>query len=247
MSKKDENLSKLMDSIKDKNDKLFSKINQTHSEIYNKKKCDQKCHEDKLKKKLLDKRRNLLTAPQEVETAYKNFVVFTEGELAYTDQENMQLTEDANAIAHEIMVNFAETTTKIKVELKSYDALLLNYKNVADLYEKYLKENKMLIMKLKNNSTDIITNDRKTYYEDQGINSLNFYYYYILFTVYIIVVLSFGAFAIGYPSQMSYKVKIGIFILLIILPFISTQILRFIIHTLHKIYNMLPKNSYTTI
>jgi hypothetical protein len=248
MLKKDLNLSKLLNSIKIKNDELTSKINHINLKIRKRKnRCDEECQANKLKQEYINKQQNLLTAPQQERLAYKNYVVFTEGELAYTEEETQEFQQDADVIADEIMLNFQETAEKIMIAIESYEALLLNYKNVVELYKKYIKENKELIKELKSDSSDIITNDRKTYYEDQGVESLNFYYYYILLTIYAIVVVCFAVFAFGYPSPMNIIVKIVIFVLLIILPFISTKILSFIIETLHTIYNMLPKSSYRNI
>jgi enamine deaminase RidA (YjgF/YER057c/UK114 family) len=236
-------------SIIQNNLKLRTKINDINISLRksNKVACDEECQAAKLKQAYIDSQYNLLAAPQQEQTAYKNYVVFTQGETGYTEQETQQFTEEANNIADEIMTNFETTAMKIGAEIDSYDALLINYKNVLELYKKYLKENKYLIKKLKTDYSDVITNDRKTYYEDQGVDNLNFYYYYILLIIYIIVFICFGVFAFGYPSPMGIPVKIAILAGLFILPFISTMILNLIIETLHKIYNLLPKNSYKNI
>ena len=42
--------------------------------------------------------------------------------------------------------------------------------------------------KFKEQSNDVLTNNRKTYYEDQNITSLNSIYYYILLIIYIHII-----------------------------------------------------------
>jgi hypothetical protein len=236
-------------SIIHDNLKLQTKINHINASIHRKKKksCDEACQAAKLKQIYVDAQYNLLTAPQQEQTAYKNYVVFTQGETGYTEEETQMFTEEADVIADEIMLNFEKTAIKIGLEIESYSALLINYKNVLELYKKYLNENKYLIKKIKTDYSDVVTNDRKTYYEDQGVDSLNFYYYYILLIIYIIVFICFGVFAFGYPSPMGIPAKIFILVILFILPFVATLILSFIIETLHKIYDILPKNSYKTL
>ena len=226
---------------------MSDRINRTNDRIRRRPTCDEECQANKLKQTYLNSQQNLSTAPQQEQTAYKNYIVFTQGETAYTQLESLQYSEEADSIGEEIMKSFDDTAKKIAIAINSYAALILNYKNVVELYEKYLRENIALKKKIKNEYSDVVTNDRKTYYEDQGIDTLNFIYYYIFLTIYIILVICFGLFAFGFPSHMSYIFKIAIFIVLFILPFVATRILQFIIKMLHIAYKILPKNSYTTL
>jgi hypothetical protein len=142
---------------------------------------------------------------------------------------------------------FDNTATQVNTKIDTYNGLFINLENVYDLYSKYEKRNKQLLLDLKDETNDVLTNERKTYYEDQGIDSLKFYYYYFLLTIYIVCVIMFGFFSLRYPSQFSIMARIGIFILLSILPFISSFILGNFIYLLHEAYNLLPKNVYKTI
>jgi len=155
-----------------------------------------------------------------------------------------ELENRAKLIADETTEKINEEATKINQQIDTYNALFLNYINVVDLYEKYKRENAELFIELKDETNDVLTNERKTYYEDQQIDSLKFYYYYFLVTVYIICVMSFGIFSLLYPSQSTTIIKTVIFILLIALPFISTFILGVIIYLIYELYNLLPKNVY---
>jgi hypothetical protein len=122
--------------------------------------------------------------------------------------------------------------------------LLLNFKNVVELYLNYKKENVHLIKDLKDETSDVLTNERKTYYADQKIDGLKSFYFYFLLTIYVICVICFGVFSIMYPSQSDWKIKVATFIGFILLPFFSKWILGKIIYLIYNLYELLPKNVY---
>ena len=93
-------------------------------------------------------------------------------------------------------------------------------------------------------SYDVLTNERKTYYENQEIDSLKFYYLYFLIGIYVICVICFVIFSFTYPSQLSSIAKLLTIVAFIALPFFSTWILGMIIFLAHKVYNLIPKNVY---
>jgi hypothetical protein len=115
------------------------------------------------------------------------------------------------------------------------------------LYLKYKKENLELSKEFKNSSSDVLTNERKTYYENQGIDSLSFVYYYVLFIIYVIFVIGYLITAIFYQSQINWKYRVLYFILLFILPFISTWILGKLVMMIYSIYGLLPTNVHKTL
>jgi hypothetical protein len=159
----------------------------------------------------------------------------------------MELTKKAAMIATFYEDNFNEESQNILSDVKTYSGLLSNIKNVFELYLKYKQENIELTKKLKEETNDILTNERKTYYQDQGIDNLKFYYYYFLLIVYVICVILFGVFNFIYPSQMSGKIRAVILIILLILPFISTWILGKLVMMIYSIYGLLPTNVHKTL
>lgn len=219
-------------------------VNQASDSIMCNSDCQQQRESDKLKQIYLNAQTKIVSAPSELQVAEKNYVTFTQGEPAYNEMQEKEIRYKAKLIADETTQKFNEEATKIKTQIEIYNGLFLNYTNVVDLYEKYKRENAELLIELKDETNDVLTNERKTYYEDQQIDSLKFYYYYFLVTVYIICVMSFGIFSLMYPSQSTTTTKIVIFILLIALPFISTFILGKIIYLIYELYNLLPKNAY---
>ena len=213
--------------------------------------CDSECQrkktEEELKQKYLNAQTNLATAPDQVSSSLKNYMVFADGTPAYNEHLDKTLESKATQIATEFKTKFKEDSGKLLAGLKTYDGLLTNFKNVVELYTKYKMENLKLIKQLKDDSSDVLTNERKTYYQDQGIDTLKSVYSYLLITIYAICVIGFGVFSFAFPSNFEWKIRVGILVGLIILPFICTWILAFIIKSLHKIYSVLPKNAHLSL
>jgi hypothetical protein len=210
--------------------------------------CNSECKKqkqiDELKQIYLKSQANLASAPVQLQVAQKNYVTFTQGETAYNDLLDNQLEEKAQTIADKFTETFEEDTGNFTTKLNTYQGLLLNYKNISELYLKYKKENIQLIKDLKDETNDVLTNERKTFYEDQKIDGLKFYYYYFLYVIYIICFICFVIFSFMYPSNSNFLVKIISIIGFLILPFVSSYILSLIIYLFYKGYELLPKNVY---
>jgi len=213
--------------------------------------CDSNCQRQKtaeeLKQKYLASETNLASASNQVEVAQKNYLTFTQGELSYNTTKEDDLHKKAQLIIAAFNQNFQNDSKQINYQIDTYNGLVVNYKNVLELYLTYQKENIELTKELKDNTSDVLTNERKTYYENQGIETLNYIYYYILLLVYFIFLVGYTVTAIFYQSQLNWKIRFGLLILLVILPFISPWILAFVISLVYKIYELLPKNIHLSV
>ena len=210
--------------------------------------CDSTCQNNRqieqLKKEFLASQENVASAPYKAAVATKNYATAAFGAVQYDELKQKEFEKEAQDLASNFIQEFEKNAVIFNSQLDTYDALFLNYKNVYDLFFKYKEENTELFKELKYETNDTLTNDRKTFYQDQQIDGLKFYYFYFLLIIYIICVICFGIFSLIYPSPTSFKIKIIIFIGLIVLPFFSSWILGIIIYLLYKIYNLLPKNVY---
>jgi len=206
--------------------------------------CQQMRKSEELKQKYVDARTNLASAPSQVYTAQKNYITFADGQPAYDEMRKEDLQQHAENISNEFSTKFKDEEKVINIQIDSYDGLLINFKNIFDLFRTYKKENKKLLFELKNETNDVLTNERKTFYEDQRIDGLKYYYYYILLCIYVICVICFVAFSFFYPSQSSFKTRMLVLIALVVLPFVSSWILGYIIYLIYTIYSLLPKNVY---
>jgi hypothetical protein len=210
--------------------------------------CDSECQKNKtaeqLKNNLLNSESNLALALPKFELARRNYYTYISGQNGYNEMIEQELTEKAGLFVEMFKDNFDTEISKIKTQIDTYNGLFINFRNVLDLYNKYKKENIELMKELKEETNDILTNDRKTYYENQEIDGLNLIYYYFLWIIYFLIVACFGVFSFIYPSQYNLKIRIFILIFFIILPFISTFLLGKIIQMIYKLFGILPKNVY---
>lgn len=211
--------------------------------------CDSECQKQQVQQQLKDKylnaQSNLSLAEPEFQVAKKNYYTYVSGQNGYNEMIEEEFNQTADLIIQKFKENYQDEIGKIKSQLETYNGLLINFRNVEDLHRKYKIENRQLHKQLKENANDILTNERKTYYEDQQNESLNSYYYYILWVIYIIVIICLIVFTLIYPSQSSWKSKLGLVILFIVLPFISTWILGKMIYIVYWLFGLLPKNVYT--
>jgi hypothetical protein len=212
--------------------------------------CDSKCQERKkkieLKKKYLEARTNLLTAPIQVETSYKNYLTYSKGDTAYNEYHENELQQKAETIVTTFKTNFSDGIGKAKESYDTYGGLLLNFSHVVELYKKLVKENRMLELALKNKTSDVLTNDRKTYYEDQSIDSLRFYHTIILI-IYLIFLIGFAVSIFVFPSASSKGSLIATLVFFIIYPFICVRIFKFLYYIKDTIMGVLPKDVYSDI
>lgn len=213
--------------------------------------CGTECQKQKkakqLKEDYLNSQTNLDTAENQLQVAQKNYVTFTQGVPAYNNLLDQELTQKTETITTDFQNNFDAEKDSIETSIQSYSALYMNLQNVYDLFNYYKKENTELLKRLKNETSDNLTNGRKTYYEDQGIDNLKFWYYYILLTIYVIFTICFGLLSIIYPSHLNWKYKLAIFFGLLVLPLISTYLLDLLLAILVYVYELMPKNTHLTI
>lgn len=210
--------------------------------------CGTECQKQKKAKELKDKyenaQANLSLAEPQYQISKKEYYSYVDGENGYNQMLEEEESSKADKISEKLTEEIDKITNNINSSLQTYDGLLINFRNVFDLFRQYKKENIFLEKKFKEQSNDVLTNNRKTYYEDQNITSLNSIYYYILLIIYIIVVICFIIFSLIYPSQISLKIRLLLLIVFISLPFVSTFILGKIIELIYWIFSLLPKNVY---
>jgi len=227
-------------------DNFNSLIEQASQAISCGKECQEQQTINELREKYEQAQFNRINADDIERTAAKNYITYAKGEEAYDEYITNILTKKANEITQNIMGFFTTNISQLVEKLNNYDNLYLNYSNIEELHKKYNNENGELFTDLKNKSSDVITNNRKTYYEDQSIQTLNNIYYILLY-IYIIGVVVFTISLFIYPTNTPIGKNIFIIILMIIYPFISL----FIFKRLYKFYNFIvslfPKNVYKSL
>lgn len=228
-------------------DNLNSFINNANKTLSCDSNCQKMNRDNKLKQIYLDSLTNSASSSAQEQVAYKNYIISTQGQSAYDNEMDKKLNDKANHIAKVYKKLFEENIYNTELSLGSYKGLMVNFNNIVDYYLSYLNKNVRFENNNKIKTSDVLTNQRKTYYENQNIDRIK-YINTFLFYFYYLFVLLFIVFYFIYPSELS-NVKIAIILfLLIIYPFVSSKIFTFMVFIYNFIVNnILPKNVYRTI
>jgi hypothetical protein len=223
--------------------KLNDLIMKSHDSIICGPDCQKQKKVDQLKTDYLNAKKNLETAPEQLSLAAKNYYTYSEGEAGYNNFIEDELTKKSQEITVIFKGIFSELFLNIEKLNDTYNSNFIQSRHVVELYKDYLKENFLLEKKIKNNTSDIMTNDRKVYYEDQEIeylNSWNIFYkviYFINLFIFSIIVI--------FKLETTRVKKFFIIIFFIFFPFIFINILVYMIDLFRYFYKLLPKNAYT--
>ncbi len=183
---------------------------------------------------------------QQLFTAKKEYITYKQGDSGYNEYIDKELQNNAETIASSYQTKFNKSADTVKTNIQIYDGLLINFNNVVDLYKKYKKENNDLEKKLKIKSSDTLTNDRKNYYEDQGVNRLKMYYYFLLF-IYVFIVFIFLLSVFLVKTDVKLSIRLLILFLLIIYPFVSYWIFNFLQNFFLRVNSYFPNNVYRNL
>lgn len=206
--------------------------------------CGPECQQGKtgedLKTKYLNAKTNVATAPGQLDDAAKKYYLFVGGEQGYSEYMDKELGQRAKKITDAYAEKMNAAIKEAESRSAAYDGLYKNVANIYELHDKYRLENVDLELKLSDTKSDALTNDRKAYYEDQGIDALDYYYSYEKYAYWIIAIIVIALLFTN--SLITTPKKIGFAGIIIVYPFISTYILSFFIGLWQKVYNWLPKN-----
>lgn len=197
-----------------------------------------------LEQEYLNAQTNMQTAPIQLEQTRKSYYEFKEGSGAYNTMLEQDLQKKADEIGKIITEKFNEEVQRANVMNTYLNSQIINSKNTAELYNSYNQKNSDMEKVIKQSYGDVLTKDRKSYYETQELDGLT-YWHTIFMTIYYILTFVFILGALFSPNTMTKGQKIGITLLLLVYPFIIDRIATAIGGVLYKIYNLFPKNVYT--
>lgn len=227
--------------------------------------CDSACQRERtsneLREKYFNAKTNLMTAPNQLNVAAKNYFTYVEGESGYNNYLEKKLGDEATKITTDFQNNFNTQVEKITNALDSYDGLLVNYINIIELYNNYADKNIELENDLKIQKSDVLTNHRKSYYQDQGMDTLISYYKWLLFFYVVgVIVCIYFMFIRGsapvpttmltsIPTNvgMSIYTKIILLVLLLVYPFVCLALFKSTIQTAKEASTYLPKNVHKNL
>jgi len=150
---------------------------------------------------------------------------------------NGGFTSNPTTIVNVLNTRLTSDYAILNKQINEYKDVLDTESNINDLLEQYKKEKQLLMDKLKNSTSDTLTNNRKTFYTDQENTTLDSYYFYLLIAYAIILVLIIIA---GFITGKINLRFIYIIIIFVLLPLVSTYLLSKIIFIFYVVYNWLP-------
>jgi len=156
------------------------------------------------------------------------------------------LQTEAEAVARTFQVSFDDKIESATLSYNNYDDLLVIFDHVFELYTNLKNENASLDIQVKSKNSDVLTNNRKTYYEDQSIDNLDSIHK-ILLIIYAIFLIGFAIAIFRFPSESSKMSLLCILVFFIIYPFICVRIFKFLYHIKDIIMSVFPKDVYKNI
>jgi hypothetical protein len=208
--------------------------------------CEKTRNSEDLQQKYLDSQTNLQSSPYQEKQAEKNYYTYTQGEPAYNDMIRERLVKEAEKKTNDMLVNFNQNVKKATQLNATLSSLTIDYEHILELYKNYLEENEILNNKIISFGTDLVTNDRKTYYEDQNYDILVGWYSIWRWIYFILLIV----FALGiFLSKSSYSIwaKLGLLGVLILYPYFINYLVFYLLKIILNIQSLLPKNVYNSL
>ncbi len=201
---------------------------------------------EELKQRYLDAETNIQTAPIKLEQSKKNYYIYTEGRPYYDNMKEEELKKKADTISQTLAENFNNEVSSAYTMNTYLNTALINSENTKELLKEYLEKNQILKIKLRERHGDILTNDRKTYYETEALERLQFWYF-LFWGIYYLLVITFLLALVLSPSNMTILRKIFLAVFFIFFPYFF----HWTNQVVYKIYywglNRIPKNVYNDL
>jgi len=235
-----------------KQQELTNKINEMLAQSHQSLMCGPGTACEKIKKtedlqqKYLAAQTNIQSASYEEQEAEKEFYTYTQGDAAYNSMKAKRLQAEAEKKTNEIHASFNDNSATATELNDTLSTLTSNFQHVTELYQDYLKENAVLREKIKAFGNEVVTSDRKTYYETQNYDILKTWYYIWRWIYFILLVV----FAVGiFLSKSGYSIwaKLGFFALFALYPYFIDYVVFYSLKAGANVISLLPKNVYTTL
>jgi len=208
--------------------------------------CERTKKSEDLQQKYLASQTNIQSAPYQEQEAEKAYYTYTQGDAAYNSMKSKKLQTTAEEKSNEIHRSFNDNLTKATELNDTLSTLTTNFQHVTELYQTYVEENVILGERLNVYRTDLVTSDRKTYYENQNYDILKTWYFILRWIYFILLV----AFCIGiFLSKSGYSIwsKLGFFALFALYPYFIDYVVLYLLKFVASVIASLPKNVYTTL
>ena len=210
--------------------------------------CGSQCQYDKRLEKLRDiyhqKEDNLDTAPMQMEIARKNYLEFKYGKDDYVTKASVALKKEADKVIADMTRIWDQEKEMITVLISDYKSMLKTHSDMEKYRDRITASVDRLDRNYEAKKNDTITNDRKAFYQNQGVENLRYWYYFLRWA-YVAIVLTYiiGMFTID--TTKSSKIKYSMLVLLIAFPFVVAVIAVASFAMIRTLVSKLPYNAFT--
>ncbi len=208
--------------------------------------CQKQKKTDELRQKYLDAQTNVKMAPSKLEETKKNYYVYSQGETYYDNMQETELTKKAEELGKLLSISFNSELNDAKTMNTYLNTAQINSSHTLELLTYYKTNNKEIERQLKESSGDILTNDRKTYYETDAITRLKQWHSFFWYIYYLLVLVLNIAIFIS-PSELSTLKKIVILILFVTYPYYISILTKWVYDNVVNIHKNMPKNVYNDL
>ena len=154
--------------------------------------CGTDCQRAKKEQELLrdyqSAQMGLFNGTDNLDSTSKNYYTFAKGDSGYNNFSKGKIGDVANQIAAKYATMFNEIAHNSGILNNVYQSDFINVNHAKELHQTLVQKNKDLETRLKDTLNDISTSDRKTYYEDQELEDLH-WWYNIYLAIYIILLI----------------------------------------------------------
>jgi len=212
--------------------------------------CDAACQRAKKEQELLrdyqSAQMGLFNGTDNLDSTSKNYYTFAKGDSGYNDFNKGKLGDVANQITAKYSTMFNDIVNNSEVLNNVYQSDFINVNHAKELYQTLVQKNKDLETRLKDTLNDISTSDRKTYYEDQELDDLH-WWYNIYLAIYVILLITFVVSSFLVPTEMTKYKRIAVVVFLALYIFLAKYVAIALIKLWEYIGSFFPKNVYLSI
>jgi len=212
--------------------------------------CGTDCQRGKKEQELLREYQSaqmrLFNGTDNLDSTSKNYYTFAKGDSGYNDFNKGKQGDVANQIAAKYSTMFNEIAHNSDVLNNVYQSDFINVNHAKELHQTLVQKNKDLETRLKDTLNDISTSDRKTYYEDQELDDLH-WWYNIYLAIYLILLITFVISSFLVPTEMTKYKRIAVVVFLALYIFLAKYAAIGLIKLWEYIGSFFPKNVYLTI
>jgi len=189
---------------------------------------------------------SLFNGTNNLESTSKNYYKFAKGDSNYNEFNKGKLGAVADKITKKYSKMFSEIVQNSYMLNNVYQSDFVNVKHAKELHQELVQKNKSLDTNLKDTLNDISTSDRKSYYEDQELTDLR-WWYYVYLIIYILLLVTFVASCFLVPTEVSRYKRGGIVVFLVLYIFLAKYVAIGFLKVLSYISSFFPKNVYLSI